>query len=263
MVNRFQIWKKATIIVTLGGFFSTVYIIEANSLQEVHDGSFYFLKRGMSAYKNGQINQAISALHCAAKRGHIGANWKLGSIYANGDGVPKDDYKAYHFFAYIVEKGTDLGSEDQSYVSDALVRLAGYIKKGIPQSPVKPNLSYATRLYMQAAVNYGNPKAQYQLGKIFLKGEGREKNLIQAARWFQLSAKKGNSSAQAMLGNMLIQEGKIIRGTAMLTAAYEKADVKDKNWIYPLQEKAFALCNEFERRTAISLVADILKNKNF
>ncbi|QEE08730.1 sel1 repeat family protein [Bartonella kosoyi] len=263
MVNRFQIWKKATIIVTLGGFFSTVYAIDVNSLQEVHDGSFYFLKRGISAYKNGQINQALSALHCAAKRGYIGANWKLGSIYANGDGVPKDDYKAYHFFAYIVEKGAGLGSEDESYVSDALVKLAQYIKKGIPQSPVKPNPSYAARLYMQAAVNYGNPKAQYHLGKIFLKGEGREKNLIQAARWFQLSAKKGNPSAQAMLGNMLLKEGKIIRGTAMLTAAYEKANVKDRNWIRPLQEQAFSLCDEFERRTAISLVADILKYKNF
>lgn len=48
-------------------------------------------------------------------------------------------------------------------------------------------------------MNYGNPKAQYHLGKVFLKGEGREKNLIQAARWFQLSAKKGNPAAQAML----------------------------------------------------------------
>ncbi len=104
---------------------------------------------------------------------------------------------------------------------------------------MKPNPSYAARLYMQAAVNYGNPKAQYHLGKIFLKGEGREKNLIQAARWFQLSAKKGNPSAKAMLGNMLLQEGKIIRGTAMLTAAYEKANVKDRNWIRPFQEQIF------------------------
>ncbi|WP_375669002.1 tetratricopeptide repeat protein [Bartonella sp. MR168JLCBS] len=263
MVNRFQIWKKATIVVILGGFFSTVYAIDVNSLQEANDGSFYFFKRGMSAYKDGHINQAIAALRRAAKRGHIGANWKLGSIYANGDGVPKNDYKAYHFLAYIVEKGTDLGSEDESYVSDALVKLAGYIKKGIPQSPVKPDPSYAAHLYMQAAVNYGNPKAQYHLGKIFLKGEGREKNLIQAARWFQLSAKKGNPSAQAMLGNMLLQEGKIVRGVALLTAAYEKANVKDRNWIRPLQEQAFALCNEFERRTAISLVADILKNNSF
>ncbi len=43
----------------------------------------------MFAYKNRHIHQAISALYCAAKRGHIGANWKLGSIYANGDAIPK------------------------------------------------------------------------------------------------------------------------------------------------------------------------------
>lgn len=49
----------------------------------------------------------------------------------------------------------------------------------------------------------------------------------------------------------------------MLTAAYEKANIKDRNWIGPLQEQAFSICNEFERRTAISLVADILKYKNF
>lgn len=54
------------------------------------------------------------------------------------------------FFAYIIEKGADLGSEDESYVSDALVKLAGFIKKGILQSSVKPNLSYATLLYIQA-----------------------------------------------------------------------------------------------------------------
>ncbi|EJF75770.1 sel1 repeat family protein [Bartonella alsatica] len=263
MVNIFKVLKRAAIIIIWGGSFSAAYGIDINSSKNAADNSFYFLKRGMSAYKNGQINLAISALRCAASMGHIGANWKLGHIYADGDGVPKDDYKAYNFFAYVVEKGADLGSESESYVSDALVKLAGYIKKGIPQSPVKPNSFYAANLYMQAAVNYGNPKAQYQLGKIFLKGEGREKNLVQAARWFQLSARKGNPPAQAMLGNMLFQAGKTIRGVAMLTAAYEKANAKDRNWIYPLQKRAFNICDEFERRKAMSLVDDILKNNSF
>ncbi|MBX4336305.1 tetratricopeptide repeat protein [Bartonella raoultii] len=263
MINRLEVWKKSVIVLTLGGLLSIVYVKNVNSWQKVSDNSFYFLKRGMSAYKNGQINQAISALRCAANMGHIGANWKLGCIYAEGDGVAKDDYQAYRFFAYIVKKGADLGSENESYVSDALVKLAGYIKKGIPQSPVKANPSYAARLYMQAAVNYGNPQAEYYLGKIFFNGEGREKNLVQAARWFQLSAKKGNPPAQAMLGNMLLQEGDIIRGVAMLTAAYKKANAKDKDWIRPLQEHAFATCNEFERRAIISLAADILKNNSF
>ncbi|WP_455465570.1 tetratricopeptide repeat protein [Bartonella sp. B39] len=263
MVNGFRVWKKAALIITLGSAFSTAYVIDVNNTRKSISDSFYFLKRGMSAYKNGQINQALSALRCAADMGNIGARWKLGHIYAEGDGVPEDDYKAYNFFASIVKKGADLGSEDESYVSDALVKLAGYIKKGIPRSPVKSNPSYAAHLYMQAAVNYGNPKAQYHLGKIFLKGEGRKKNLVQAARWFQLSARKGNPPAQAMLGNMLLQVGKIVRGTVMLTVAYEKANVKDREWIRPMQEHAFAICDEFEKRTAILLVGDILKNNGF
>ncbi|WP_208437434.1 tetratricopeptide repeat protein [Bartonella taylorii] len=263
MVNGLRVWEKVSIIATLGGALLLSCVIDANSAQKTIDNSFYFLKRGMSAYKNGQINQALSALRCAADMGNIGAYWKLGYIYAEGDGVPEDDYKAYNFFAYIVEKGADLGPENESYISDALVKLAGYIKKGIPHSPVKPNPSYAVRLYMQAAVNYRNPKAQYYLGKIFLKGEGREKNLVQAARWFQLSARKGNPLAQAMLGNMLLQSGNVVRGTALLTVAYEKANVKDRNWIGPLQKHAFTLCNELERRTAMSLVPDIIKNNNF
>ncbi|WP_074381237.1 tetratricopeptide repeat protein [Bartonella doshiae] len=263
MINKLKVWKKAIMIIAFGGALSIVYGRGVNSAHKTLDNSFYFLKRGMLAYNNGQINQAISALRCAANMGHIGANWKLGHIYAEGDGVPEDNYKAYHFFAYIVEKGAVIGSENESYISDALVELAGYIKKGIPHTPIKSNPSYAARLYMQAAMNYGNPKAQYYLGEMFLKGEGRKKNLVQAARWFQLSAKKGNSSAQAMLGNMLFQAGKTVRGVAMLTAAYEKANEKDRDWIRLLQERAFAICDESERRSAMSLVIDILKNNSF
>ncbi|WP_102830628.1 tetratricopeptide repeat protein [Bartonella bovis] len=262
MINRFKVFKITTITVTLGVCFSTAYAINVNVDQKVIDRSSDFFKRGMSAYKNGQTDQAISALHCAANMGHIGANWKLGYIYANGDGVPENHYKAYNYFAHIVEKGADPGSENESYVSDALVKLAGYIKKGLPDSPVKADPFYAVNLYMQAATNYRNPQAQYYLGRMLLNGEGGERNPIQAARWFQLAAKKGNSPAQAMLGNMLFQVGETVRGVAMLTAAYEKANVEDQNWIRPMQERAFAICNEFERRTAMSLAIDILEKGN-
>lgn len=263
MVKGFESWKRIAVIMTLLGALSTAYGTNENNVQESIDASRDFFKRGMSAYKNGKIDQALLSLGYAADMGNIGANWKLGCIYANGDGVPEDDYKAYNFFAHVVEKGADLGSEDESYVSDALVKLACYIKKGIPQTPVKPDPSHAALLYTRAAVSYGNPKAQYYLGKMFLNGEGREKNTVLAARWFQLSARKGNPLAQAMLGNMLLQEGKTVLGAAMLTAAYEKAKEKDRKWIRPLQERAFAICNEFEKRTAISLVDNIIKNNNF
>ncbi|MET3590369.1 TPR repeat protein [Bartonella silvatica] len=104
MINRLRLWKKAAIVIIGGGVLCFTYVIDVNSAQKSAADSFYFLKRGMFAYKNGQINQAISDLQRAARMGNIGASWKFGHIYADGDGVPEDDYRAYKFFAHIVKK---------------------------------------------------------------------------------------------------------------------------------------------------------------
>ena len=39
----------------------------------------------------------------AAAGGESLARWKLAKMYADGDGVPHDDIKAYEYFAQIVE----------------------------------------------------------------------------------------------------------------------------------------------------------------
>ncbi len=70
-----------------------------------------------------------------------------------------------------MEKGFDLGSEDESYVSDALVRFARYMKKVFLNPPIKPNPSHDALFFIRAAVNYRNPKVQYYVGKIFFKGK--------------------------------------------------------------------------------------------
>ena len=61
---------------------------------------------------------------------------------------------------------------------------------------------------------------------------------------------------------MLFQAGKTVRGLAMMTAAYEKADAKDQSWIRQMQERAFAVSGESDRRTAISMATDIASNKD-
>ncbi|WP_375685482.1 hypothetical protein [Bartonella sp. TT110JLCBS] len=80
-------------------------------------------------------------------------------------------------------------------------------------------------------MNYRNPQAQYHLGKIFFKGKGKGEKFYTSHDSFNSQQKKGNPFVQTMLGNMFLQEGKIICGMAMLTAAYKKANVKDRNWI--------------------------------
>lgn len=214
---------------------------------------------GFSAYKNGHKDQAVEAYRYAAENGQIGATWKLARMYAEGDGVDRNDYEAFKFFSEIVDQDVEPGSPEESYVSDALVALGSYLKKGIPDSPVRANKIAAQEYFMRAAANYRNPDAQYEMGKMFLKGEGGVKASVrQAGRWLQLAAEKGHAGAQATLGNLLFQSGKVVRGLAMMTAALERATPDDQIWIRNMQEEAFALAGEADRRTAIALAEDIL-----
>lgn len=218
---------------------------------------------GFKAYNSGHKEQAVEAYRYAAENGQLGARWKLARMYAEGDGVTRNDYEAFKFFQEIAAQDVEPGSPDESYVSDALVALGGYARSGIPGTPVQPNISAAQDYYMRAAATYRNPHAQFEVGKMFLNGEGGMKsNLQQAGRWLQLAAEKGHAGAQATLGNLLFQSGKAVRGLAMMTAALERAHPADKPWIRGMQEQAFALAGEADRRTAIALAQDILATGN-
>ncbi|PWL18020.1 exopolysaccharide production negative regulator [Falsochrobactrum shanghaiense] len=235
---------------------NSAFAFDLNDDTEKSRSPFELFKFGFSAYKNGHKDEAIKALRYAADRGHQGAKWKLARMYAEGDGVVENDYEAFQIFEKIVRDGAEPGSENEAYVADALVALAGYVQEGIPGTPVKADPGFARNLYLQAASNFGDAAAQYQLGKMLLDGEGGERSSVQAARWFQLAAKKGNASAQAMLGNMLFQAGKTVRGLAMLTAAFERCSTDDCVWIRDMQEQAFSIAPEADRRNAVALASD-------
>ncbi len=212
---------------------------------------------GFSAYQRGDKGEAVEAYRYAADNGQIGARWKLARMYAEGDGVARNDYEAFKFFQEIARDDVEPGSPEESYVSDALVELGRYTRDGIPGTPVKPNASAAQDYFMRAAATYRNPTAQFEVGRMYLKGEGVKKSVRQAGRWFQLAAEKGHAGAQATLGNLLFQAGQVVRGLAMMTAALEHAQPSDIPWIRNMQEEAFALAGEADRRTAIALADDL------
>lgn len=219
------------------------------------------LRDGYDKYRSGHKDEAIEAYRYAAEKGQLGAQWKLARMYADGDGVTRNDYEAFKFYSQIVSQGVEHGSVEAAYVSDALVAIGTYVRKGIPGSPVKADPNLAQEYYRDAATNYRNPTAQFELGRMFLNGEGVKSSVKQAGRWLQLAAEKGHAGAQATLGNLLYQRGKVVRGLAMLTAAMERADPRDRQWIGGMQEEAFALATEADRRTAIALAQDMLARK--
>ena len=231
---------------------------DANAAKADRSSPWAVFQKEFDAYKSGHKDEAVQAYRYAAENGQIGATWKLARMYAEGDGVTRDDYEAFKFFNEIVDHDVEPGSPEESYVSDALVALGGYLKSGIP-GIVNPNPVAAQEYYMRAAANYRNADAQFEMGKMFLRGEGGMKvSVKQAGRWLQLAAAKGHAGAQATLGNLLFESGKVVRGLALMTAALERARPGDRLWIRGMQEEAFAVAGEADRRTAIALADEII-----
>jgi TPR repeat protein len=116
-------------------------------------------------------------------------------------------------------------------------------------------------MFTYAASYFGDPDAQLNLARMYYDGEGGDRDTRQAVRWAKLAADKGNVAAQAMLGNLLFQGDGVQRqpviGLMFLTVAGERAEPGDTGqWIRDMQENAFSLATETERRTATALAAE-------
>lgn len=218
-------------------------------------GPWAMFKFGFSAYKSGRKDEALKAYRDAAEHGHAGARWKLATMYASGDGVKEDDYEAFRLYEGLVNEGAAPGTRDETFIAHSLMSLASYLRRGIPNSPISADPLRARQLYLQAASQFGDADAQFELGRMYLSGEGGTTDSVQAARWFNLAANKGHVGAEAMLGKILFDSGKTVRGLSFMTRALGKARDPEVHWIRALQEEAFAISSEADRRTAIALAA--------
>ena len=208
--------------------------------------------------------KTLSALEYAADQGHLAAQWKVGRMYAAGDGVPKDDQRAFIYFSQIANTHPDEppGTAQARIVANAFVALGHYYLKGIPNTAVAPDALRARDMFAYAASYFGDADAQYQLGRLYLDGSPSDPR--QAARWFQLAATKGDCRAEAVLGDMLFQGQHVprqaARGLMWLTLGRDCAG-SDDNWIKPLYENAFRRANDDERAMALVFLENWLKGR--
>lgn len=213
---------------------------------------------GANAYLRGDFDLALRRFGEAAEDGHPLAQWKLGRMYQDGDGVAADALKAFRYFTDVA-----LGSGDEPpnsanapFVAYALVAIGKYYLTGIEGTDIRQNSAKARKIFRYAASYYGNAEAQYNLGLMFADGTGGTQDKRMAARWLKLAAEKGQHKAQALLGRMMFMgDGipqRVSEGLMWLTIAREHAKGKEDDWIRNDQERAFALATETERRTAIA-----------
>lgn len=222
---------------------------------------------GLSAFRSGDSTTAISALQFAAGQGYARAQWTLGHLYASGQGVAPDDFKAFQYFSELVrqhESGdydSRAAAENRNYVGHALLQLGVYYAEGIPGTAVQPNPGYARDLLMRSAYNYGNANAYYRLARMHLDGEGVPPDNRLALHLLKQAADKGHPSSRALLGHLLFA-GEIVRrdraqGLMLMTLAREPISPDagpDERWIVEVYENAMAVASEKEVAQAHALL---------
>lgn len=212
------------------------------------------LKAGLRALSSGDPGSAVEPLTFAAREGNVAAQWKLGRMYQDGEGVRRDDYKAYQNFSQIVNLRADEGPESPQakMVAQAFVALGSYHLVGIPNTRVRRDPVRAAEMFHYAASFYNDADAQYQFGRMLADGLAGEKDLQQAARWFNLAAEQGHCYAQARLGQMLFNGEGVPRqapkGLALMQLASQQADPTRDNWVIELDTKARQIATEDERK---------------
>jgi TPR repeat protein len=224
------------------------------------------LKAGVRGLNAGDKQGAARALQYAATKGDIAAQYKLGRMYADGDGVEQDDYRAFRLYQQIANANAEeaRGTMKAGVVAKAFVQLGSYYLDGIAGSPVRANPARAYEMFHYAASYFGDPDAQYNIGRMHLDGVHVDKDARQAARWLNLAAEKGHPYAQAVLGQILFngQDGvprQTLLGLSWMILARRACHPDKDGWVFDMTRKAETAASEDERRLAPSLALKLAR----
>ncbi|MDP7190416.1 MAG: tetratricopeptide repeat protein [Alphaproteobacteria bacterium] len=144
-------------------------------------------------YAKGQgvardYSQAVEWFRKAAEQGLTKAQYNLGVMYHGGQGVAQDDVQAVKWW----RKAAEQGDAEAQYNLGLAYRLG----EGVAQDDAQ-----AVEWYRKAA-GQGDAVAQYNLGFMYAKGQGVARDYSQAVAWFRKVAEQGDADAQYTLGFM-------------------------------------------------------------
>jgi TPR repeat protein len=143
------------------------------------------LKEGNLWYFQKEYEKAIDCYKIAAQEDNADAQYNLGLIYQEGEGVDQDYEEAISWYREAAEQGH----------RDAQCNLA------YCYSQRRKDEDKAAYWYRKAA-EQGDAMAQYNLGRSYYNGWGVTQDYTEAAMWMQKAAEQGHSGAQQLLAEL-------------------------------------------------------------
>jgi len=151
---------------------------------------------GVIAADRGDYATALKEWQPLAEAGDTRAQYGIGFLYQNGNGVPKNTEKAEELFRIVFNKLTALVGQGDSETQFQLgmMYMSGH--------GTLENTNEGSRL-IKLAADQGNAKAQTVVAGIYASGnKGLPKSYTEALKWYKRSANQGLAAAQLSIGEM-------------------------------------------------------------
>jgi len=141
-----------------------------------------FISQAANAQSNAlpiNNNAGLLLLQQNARAGDAKAEYRLGMIYLNGEGVSQDYKQAADWFSAAAKQGSADGEFALGYLFER--------GKGVPRNFASAAAYYAT------AARQGHSTAENNLGSMYEQGQGIPQDLGEALRWYRASAEHGDT----------------------------------------------------------------------
>jgi hypothetical protein len=152
-----------------------------------------------------------------AKQGDIVAQFELGRMYLEGEGVAEDTEEAMSWLRKAAEKGHAHAQFQLGMLlvlKDKFSDAARWLRKSAEQNDSMAQVLLGRMieagrglrkseeeavLWYRKAAEQGEVEAQYRLAQMLSSGRGVKKDEVEAMRWCRTAAAKGNAKADSVL----------------------------------------------------------------
>jgi uncharacterized protein len=170
------------------------------------------LEDGIAAYHAKQYAKAAESWQPLAEKGDAAAQYYLGTLFAEGKGVERNDATAFVWF----ERAAEQGNADAQYNVGASYAAGTGVAKSFE----------AAAQWFRRAADQGMVFAQVNLGLLYAAGNGVPKDNIEAFKWLELAFRRLPAGESAMDVAHAMQDV----GAKMTGEEVAEAKLRERRW---------------------------------
>lgn len=184
--------------------------------------------QALKSYKQADYQKALRIFLQLAEAGHVEAQYFLGKIYFDGNGITKNLNSAKYWF----QKASDAGHPWSSYYLGAIYLDSGENEQGKKwlELAIKTGIKKVDALHLLKRDR--TAKEMYDIGVLYIYGDGVRRDSLEAEKWFQKAAEAGFRRAWFSLGLMYSRGDGVPKNIPKAIIYFEKcSDDSDAKFI--------------------------------